>query len=250
MITLFNNKNYTEATPVCISVFTVLLSALFMVSCGSVGTVDVPPVSVGPTDVVNVMMIEPYAEIQSIENKKDTYYSEPLSYASAQLIKEAIIAENYWVPVTDTISIKDDATLLSCKSFMRSFQEAKGVDRYRVPVPVLMDSLIESTGHRFGMIVWGTGFERSQGNYRKAEALSVVAAVLTGIITLGTMVYVPMPYKGSLTLNVALIDTRDDCVVYHNTVSVKDKKPTDYSVVNKKVKELFSDYYSPGYQIY
>lgn len=231
--------------------FTVCLSVvLFFISCGSVGTVQVPPVKVGPADVVNVVLVNPYTEIMLLENKQEAAYSEPLSYASGQLIKEAIWEQKFWIPVTDTTSIKGDSIINTYKSFLRSVMVTKEAERYYVPVPSELDSLIESTGHRFGMIVWGTGFERSKGNQRKAEALSLAVGILTAVATMGTAYYVSTPYEGALTLNAVIIDTRDDCVVYHNSVSATDKKPTDYSTVNSLVKKLFSDYYSPGYQLY
>ena len=217
-----------------------LLIVFLLMSCG---TVPVPPVKVSPAEVVDVILVDPYSEIQLVEKKETMIYNDSLSNLSSQLIKEAILAHSNWIPVTDTMSINDEKTFDSYKTFMLNMSATRSENRYAVPIPTALDSLIESTGHRFGMIVWATGYERSKKNYIVNEILSVVTALATAVITMGTYYYYPMAYKGSLSLNVAIIDSRDDLVAYQNNLKVQDKKPTDYSLISKQVKNLFSSYF-------
>lgn len=219
-----------------------VLSAVFMLySCRSVPA-PVPQPQMGSSKVFDVVLFEPYSKIGLIEKNQLSQNNDSLSSLVSQLIKD-VCARNCWIPIADTISINNDTILFSYKSLLYHLENAG--DRYQVTVPPELNSLIESSGHRFGMILWATGYERTKGNYRSIVAENIVLCVLSGILTFGTTFYYPPIYKGSLRINAAIVDTTNESVVYHNTAFLNDSKPIDYLCVHTIVKKLFSDYYTP-----
>ena len=59
-----------------------LLIVFLLMSCG---TVPVPPVKVSPAEVVDVILVDPYAEIQLVEKKETLIYNDSLSNLSTSL---------------------------------------------------------------------------------------------------------------------------------------------------------------------
>ena len=200
-------------------------------------SIPVSPPKIGLSEVDNIILVDPYTEIRLIEKDQFSQYNDSLSYLVSRLIKDAF-AQNRWIPVTDTISIRDETILSSYQLFQYQIKNAS--DGYQVTVPSELNTLIKSSGHRFGMLLWANGYERTKDNYSKIEALNIAVCILSVIVSFGTLYYYPMTYKGSLRLYVAIIDTDDGRIVYYNTALLNDSRPTDYTFVLKAIRTLFS----------
>jgi hypothetical protein len=81
------------------------------------------------------------------------------------------------------------------------------------------------------------GFSREHGNC----CLQVAKSVLLGIVTLGTIYYVPI--KAMSNIDVCIIDGYNNSIIYYNYQYLSDGEPCNENMIHKQVSKAFSKFY-------
>jgi hypothetical protein len=101
----------------------------------------------------------------------------------------------------------------------------------------VIDSLLEASNKRFGLITVTRGFTRGKGNFSS----QIAKGVLIGIVTLG--MYYQVPIKANSTLFAMIVDAKDNNVAFFKELSGQDKEPLNKTVLEKQINELFEGYF-------
>ena len=193
-----------------------------------------------PRDVRDVVLLAPSAFVNYIEKGNRSTPSDSLSRLTDSLL-QLVVPHSRILPVDSTLLALDPVTRAGVADALWSVVQVATVQRHKGPLyaPPLLDSLVEASGHRYGLALVGVGFGRRKGNY--GGQLAKGAGI--GILTLG--MYVPVPIKSTLTLYAAIFDAETDRVVYVNRTQPVEKDPTSEEVVRVEVKKLFAGYWYP-----
>lgn len=191
-------------------------------------------------EVRDVVLLSPSAFVSYIEKGNKSFPSDSLSAVTDSLLR-LVVPHSRILPVDSTLLELDPVTRSATADALARLvqQAAKQRNKGSLPAPPLLDSLIEASGHRYGMALVGTGFGRRKGNYAGQSA----KAVGVGILTLG--LYAPIPIKSNLTLFTAIVDAETDQVVYVNRTLPVEKDPTDEGVVRVELEKLYEGFWYP-----
>ena len=193
-----------------------------------------------PRDVREVILLSPSAYVSYIEKGNRAALSDSLSAITDSLLR-LVVPHSRILPVDSTLLELDPITRTAAADALAQLVQRASAQRNKghLPAPRLLDSLVEASGHRYGMALVGVGFGRRRGNYAGQSA----KAVGIGILTLG--MYAPIPVKSSLTLYTAIIDSETDQVVYVNRTLPVEKDPTDEQVVRRQLERLYAGFWYP-----
>lgn len=190
--------------------------------------------NVAATEVKDVVLLNPESNISLVGKDNKCTYNDSLTTISEELVKDAILSNKDKIPVTKTVAVNDKIINQMYSMVSKAVKSNKKI--WTVTIPESIDSLIESTGSRFGMIVISTGFTRVKGNYGNELAKGIGL----GILTLGA--YYQVPVKSYLNLYVLIADSKDNNITFFRKSSIEDKSPVDELVVDKQVLDIFKDY--------
>lgn len=104
-----------------------------------------------------------------------------------------------------------------------------------IPITPLIDSLLNTTGKRFGLIIVQSGFTRDKGNYWRQIAKGI------GILTMG--MYYQTPIKSSSTLHAMVIDHKNKNMAFYNQSVFQDREPTEKQNIVKQLNNIFEKYF-------
>ena len=158
------------------------------------------------------------------------------------LAREALVQGSYQtgLPVTKVLPLSGDE-FSAMKGFM---QEVIGCPRkmaLEARVPAILDELLEQEGCRYGLILVSEGMKRDINKYRAKLALGIAMAVVTAVISFGTVVYEDIPVKHTSSVWAAMIDSEENRLVFFDSVEWE-SDPVDVRRVKKQVANLMKDF--------
>jgi hypothetical protein len=194
---------------------------------------------VKPIEVTDLQCIEPFSYISLIEKGNRTKYNEALSRESKQLLIK--VSNNYkdQIPIKGEIFVADTIVKRKLENEIKFL--CLTADRQRsiqnIKLTPVIDSLVELTGNRFGLITVSTGFTRAKGNYGG----QVAKGAAMGILTLG--MYYQTPIKSYSTVYAMIVDAKENNIAFYRKSFLQDKNPLDEAVLMKQFQKIFEGYF-------
>lgn len=183
------------------------------------------------------LLFETFSYIGFVEKGNQASLNDTVSRQSKALLRE-VFGSFSNIPLTGNTELSGDLGKIVEQEVHYLFGAAR--KRSNLPKIVLtpvLDSLLETSGNRFGLITITSGFTRRKGNYGGQIAKGAGLAVLT----LG--MYTQVPFKASSTMYAMIFDSKDNNVAFYKMSHVADKEPLDKEVVTKQVSGLFKGYF-------
>lgn len=221
-------KSFIKAT-LLISVFTCIAS------CGPSGKLADPAI-IGQMKH-NIVLFDPVSRIEVIGKDNLNANSETASAEAQNPLKEKICTYDTGLGIDalhvsedlkEAYAIQDDIIALA-----DWYINTNGEDLSYIEIPPTIDSIIESSGRRYGMIIYSEGFSRTGGNYALEIAKTVGIGILTG--------YVTVPFKNSSSIYLMILDSKTDRIAF-NRCTFGEYNPLSGKHIEKQFKRLFKDF--------
>lgn len=221
-------KSLIKAT-LLISIFTC------MASCGPSGKLADPAI-IGQMKH-NIVLFDPVSRIEVIGKDNLNAKSETASAEAQNLLKEKICTYDTGLGI-DALHVSEDlkeayAVQDDIIALADWYINTNGEDLSYIEIPPTIDSIIESSGRRYGMIIYSEGFSRTGCNYALEIAKTVGIGILTG--------YVTVPFKNSSSIYLMILDSKTDRIAY-NRCTFGEYNPLSGKHVEKQFKRLFKDF--------
>lgn len=193
---------------------------------------------VKPKEVRDLQKFEPYSYILLMEKGSEGALSDSISRRSRAIISHMLDTFRR-LPITGSIAVTDTSLRKRVEEEAVALITAAGRERRvaRVKLTPLLDSLLEQSGKRFGLITMTTGFTRTRKNYKR-ETLKGAAM---GMATLG--MYMEVPYKAGSSTYAVVVDAQENNVAFFKRSSLKDREPLDPAAVRQQIVLLFYNYF-------
>lgn len=195
--------------------------------------------AVSPDEIKDLQKFQTLAYITLIESGNKGKLNDTLSDKFAEIFTDALRTYKTRIPITGNIFISD--TLIQMKIEKEIEFLCITADRQRsisnLKITPKLDSLLEKSGKRFGLITVATGLTRVKGNY--GGQLAKGAAI--GVLTLG--MYNQTPIKASSTVYAMIVDSKDNNIAFYRKSYLQDKEPLDKDVLTKQIQKIFENYF-------
>ena len=222
------------------TVFRIALFSLFALALYSCGTTryygGFKPASASE----GMVLLGPVSEIHFIDGNNHSFYDDSLSIVSEEMIM-SILQGMYQLPIDHTVpldTVQRERVALFSHALLNESESGRGA----LPIPVVLDNLLEDEGSRYGIMVFANGFVRDKKGIRKDAAKGVGLAIMSAVLTLGNAVYISTPITCLSSVSVAILDSKTNSVVFYDIETGEDKDPTNRSDVRRQLKEIFSDF--------
>jgi hypothetical protein len=199
---------------------------------------------VNPSEIQEMIPIEPFSFITLIERGNRGNYNDSISKYSEMVIDEALE------------SFRDDLRLSSDVIYTIDDQERRELEKeidflitsaernkkkYSIEITPLVESLLDEYDQRFGLIILQDGFTRVKGNYGRQVAKAVGLGIMTGVLT--GVYYDNSPIKASSTLHVVIVDNQEKNVAFYNKSVLQNKEPTEIANIIRQINYVFEKYF-------
>lgn len=203
--------------------FIIMLDAFVWVSCGSARYYG----GANPSMIQDMILLGPVSTQYSINRENQESFSDSLSVVSEGIVRR--LAEEMVQPMTRTEPL-DSIQKEEAVAFMRFLSDLDSPGRGSAPIPILLDELLEATGHRYGLLIYAYGLTRDS----KGIAKSVAKDLLWG----GSAVIF------ASELSAAILDSETDRVVFFNNHTPADATahPFREKDVRRQIKAVLQDY--------
>ena len=104
-----------------------------------------------------------------------------------------------------------------------------------IPIPPVIDSILEARNERFGLLAYNWGFTRTGSNY----AGQIGKGVLIGVLTLGTVYTVP--YKDMVRNGIIIVDSQNNNLAFVSTAN-RESDPLKAETYRKQMEDLMKKY--------
>ncbi|MBQ4184465.1 MAG: hypothetical protein II652_05930 [Bacteroidales bacterium] len=201
------------------------------------------------SDIPEFAFVQPYAYMVLYEDNAAGYYNQASSEKASNVIVSVINSERF--PFSDMIPADysgDNSDIAQWAGNLTSIKSSQ-VDRLRVPKSLV--SLVNESGHRYGLLVYSYGYTMTEKAYQKerlqkttSKLIDTAAEKLTGIsnLTNPSGSYFPSDPYGNLMACV-VIDAQEQRVVYYSKhTPTFASHPKDYEDVSKMLHKLLKDF--------
>ena len=212
-----------------------LAICLILTACGT----KLPYISADKSELTEIACFYPFSYIEFIETGNQTKYNDSLSREAEMLHRNILENHSKTFRITARIPLADEQNQASLEDevnmLISRITQSKGLKQQAIPAT--MDSLLKTSGKRFGLITVNTGFSRIKGNYGRQVAANVALGVITGVLT-GISWY-QVPTKASSTVYTMIDDSMKGEIVFfdHSTVEAN---PLDDGVIEKQLTKLIN----------
>ena len=224
------NKLLSSFTLLCILLFSACTTSRFAKS------------SVTPQEISDLQLFPTYSYISMIEKGNQSKLNDSISRKAEQLLHQILIENKGQIPFTGEINIpKESSTASKIKQELETLfvTAAKQKDIAKIGLTTTIDSLLEQSGKRFGLITVSSGFTRKKSNYGK----QVAKGAAVGLLTLG--MYYQVPIKANSNVYTMIVDAKDNNIAFYQKSIIADKEPLDEVVLRKQIKKLYEGYFYP-----
>ena len=187
-------------------------------------------------DIRLVQQFEPLNYVGIIEKGNNITHSDSLTEVAKTLFEKEL-SRNKTLPVKGHIVIEDSLVnnkvqyeIYMLMNYLESNVKAKDI-----PIPPLIDSILEARNERFGLLAYNWGFTRTGGNY----AGQIGKGVLIGVLTMGTMYTVP--YKDMSKCGLIIVDSKYNNLAYVATAN-RESNPLKAETYRKQMEDLLKKY--------
>ncbi|MFV0392227.1 MAG: hypothetical protein ACK5KP_10155 [Paludibacteraceae bacterium] len=192
-----------------------------------------------PSEVKDMQKFETLSFISLIESGNKGKLNDTLSEKSKSKFENTLREFND-IPLTNEINLSDTITKkqvgkeieLLCLSADRQ------KDIRNITIAPVLDSLLEASGKRFGLLTVTSGFTRNKGNYYGGQ---IAKGIATGILTMG--MYYQTPIKSNSTVYVMIVDAKDNNIAFFKKSSLRDVEPLDEKILKKQIEDIFEGYF-------
>jgi hypothetical protein len=187
-----------------------------------------------------IVLLGPVSEIYYLDNNNRESFSDSLSFLSEGLTEQLA----YGLP----LNIQGCAPLSAegreeAAALLHAVDSWNDVFFHITPIPSALDSLIEASGARFGLLVYTEGMKRDMRGYAKEVVKGAFLGIVTAIISLGTVTYYSVPIASTAHIRVALLDGQEDRVVFYNRDTHEDENdPLDDRQMDRQLRRLLRNY--------
>ena len=187
-------------------------------------------------DIRQVQQFEPLNYVGIIEKGNNITYNDSLTEVAKTLF-EAALSRSKTIPVKGNIVIEDSLVnnRVQNEIYMLMNYVENNVRVKEIPIPPVIDSILEARGERFGLLAYNWGFTRTGGNY----AGQIGKGVLIGVLTMGTMYTVP--YKDMSRCGLIIVDSKNNNLAYVATAN-RESNPLKAETYQKQMEDLLKKY--------
>jgi len=188
------------------------------------------------TDIRQVQQFEPLNYVGIIEKGNNITYNDSLTEVAKTLF-EAALSRSKTIPVKGNIVIEDSLVnnRVQNEIYMLMNYVENNVRVKEIPIPPVIDSILEARGERFGLLAYNWGFTRTGGNY----AGQIGKGVLIGVLTMGTVYTVP--YKDMVRNGIIIVDSKNNNLAYVATAN-RESNPLKAETYQKQMEDLLKKY--------
>ena len=229
----FANENQTLMKKTLLIIVASFLFGGFFASCtANRGFVS----SLTRADIRLVQQFEPLNYVGIIEKGNNITHSDSLTEVAKTLFEKEL-SRNKTLPVKGHIVIEDSLVnnkvqyeIYMLMNYLENNFKAKDI-----PIPPVIDSILEAQNERFGLLAYNWGFTRTGGNY----AGQIGKGVLIGVLTMGTMYTVP--YKDMSKCGLIIVDSKYNNLAYVATAN-RESNPLKAETYRKQMEDLLKKY--------
>lgn len=214
-------------------IITVILFGGFFASCSANrGFVS----SLTRADIRQVQQFEPLNYVGIIEKGNNITYSDSLTKVAKTLFEKEL-TRSRTLPAKGNIIIEDSIVnnKIQYEIYMLMNYLENNVKAKDIPIPPVIDSILEARNERFGLLAYNWGFTRTGGNY----AGQIGKGVLIGVLTMGTMYTVP--YKDMSKCGLIIVDGKYNNLAYVATAN-RESNPLKAETYRKQIEDLLKKY--------
>lgn len=213
-----------------------LIPLVFLLSCGTANSALFLQ-GFSMSDASNGMvLLSPVSTIFFLDNKGHESYNDSLSLASESLMTDLIARQG--LPITTTLPL-DSLQKEESVAFMRFASANKPVDLLEAPIPSVLDSLLESNNQRYGLLIYTDGMTRDRKQFIKETVAAATFGVILAIVTMGAFYTYNTSMEYAAGVNVAILDSDYNRVVYYNHIPVQEANPMNEKHMGKFITRLF-----------
>ena len=183
-----------------------------------------------------MVLLGPTSTIIYLDQDNKSAYDDSLSTISEELI--AKLTPELGVPAKDRIPLDDDQEEEAI-AFMNFLKSRNANIRGDIPISSDLDSLIEASGYRYGLLVVADGMLRNRKGLAKQTAVNILIGVVVAIVTLGTVVPIVYAQPDSTSAYIAVLDSYSDRIVFFNAQGPWEQSPVGESDVTRILKQLY-----------
>lgn len=212
-----------------------LAGTIILNSCIS----SAPSASRIPTNEMNdIQKFETLSYIKLIDSGNSAYLNDSLSKKSKINFHESLSSFSN-IPITGNITTNDTSLRKEIRKEIKylCYSAEKKHSYAHMKLTPLLDSLLELSGKRYGLLTITTGFTRAKDNYERQISKRSTLAV----ITLGS--YYQTPIKASSTIYAMIIDAKDNNVAFFRKLTFEDKEPLDENSISRQIQLVFKEFF-------
>ncbi|MBP5571900.1 MAG: hypothetical protein J6X39_04460 [Bacteroidales bacterium] len=213
--------------------FVVLIAAVVLASCSTSRYYS----DYTQEDITeDLAILGPISSIVYMDKNNHRVYDDSLSIASEELFTKLTYQSG--LPITARIELNEDQRH-DALSFLSYLNSTSAKERGNVPIPQSLDYLLESSGHRYGLLLFEDGTVRDPKGVYKEVAVSAAIAILVAVITLGSIIMYSVPIANISNVYIAVIDSQEDNVVFYNMGHSDDTDPLNERALKSQLKGLY-----------
>ena len=191
------------------------------------------------SDLHDIQQFKPNCNI-GIIGKQNKFRSNDSLSDIAEVFVDERIARGCVLPITGKIQIDDSITEKRIENeiyyLMYWATNVRPSKLNEIKITYAIDSILESKGERFGLLLLTTGFTREKSNY----AGQIAKGIGIGLLTLGSVYTVP--YKEASQLYIMVVDAVDDNIAYFKSSILQEHSPIEFDTYNQHFYQLFKNY--------
>jgi len=216
-----------------------IVFALWIFYLSSCAAPQILTSDVKPNEVTELQKFETLSYISLIEKGNRGQYNDSVSNISKINFDNSLNTLRNKIPLTGQVSITDTVVKNKIEKEIKflTFSAENTRSTSRLKLPLMLDSIMDIQGKRFGLITITSGFTRAKSNYGG----QVAKGAALGILTLG--MYYQTPIKANSTIYVIIIDAYKNNIAFFGKSVFTDKEPLDQEVVSKQIQKIFEGYF-------
>jgi hypothetical protein len=203
---------------------------------------------VKPTEIEQLEVFRPLTYMAQIEKENKGEMNDDLSHALEKMLVEEIFNLSPKMPMLSPVIIKDEQIQLRLEDeiLRLCMWTSTNSTIKKITIPPTIDYVLESKGKRFGLIILGKGYERSNANFKWAKD-QVIASNILSVLSFGVSSLPGVAVSGAertrVVLNVMILDSKVNSIAFFNESLFVNKNKLDNTALNKELKWLFSKYF-------
>lgn len=198
-------------------------------SCGTTRYVS----DISAAQAVPMVLIHPYSQLEYVQSNGDVTNDAPSSRDAEEILVQSVRIQfpevSSVIGTDDVVNTEDIRSSLSALPYVN----VKTIGSSAVPAAVR--NLILENGGRYGVLVYSDGFTRDIKNYRKSVAKDVFLAVVTTVVSLGTITMIGSSYKYGSHVYLMVVDAAEDRVIYYDKSIPEEANPLSQKSINRQV---------------